>query len=76
MTDYPLIYRHNTPPGYKGRRCRVAVFSRDDGQVNAGNYRQVTFEFEDGSRLVEQQRRATRRWNEGAAHRPSRRDAA
>ena len=61
MSDYPLTYRSTAHPDRKGKRCRVVRFSRPDGFVNAGNYREVTFEFEDGVRLVAPQGNAVRR---------------
>lgn len=61
MTDYPLTYWSPSHPDRVGKRCRVAKYSRADGFVNAGNYREVTFEFEDGVQLVAQQRFAQRR---------------
>jgi len=67
VSDYPLTYRSTAHPDRKGKRCRVVRFSRPDGFVNAGNYREVTFEFEDGSTLVAPQGNAVRRhWRGGS----------
>lgn len=73
MSDYPLTYRSTAHPERKGKRCRVVKYSRPDGFVNAGNYREVTFEFEDGTKLVAPQGNAVRQhWRGGnrpATHR-------
>jgi hypothetical protein len=61
VNDYPLTYWAAEPADRKGMRCRVVKYSRFDGFVNAGNYREVTFEFTDGVQLVAPQKNAQRR---------------